>query len=413
MSLDNSTERKVLQHSVPTDVAPLTEEPDTVQRPSFMDRLPISGRTRKIVEWVSIVVAVYMLITAVSVIGSGFGAATGAQAEEIFTFAQNPVVGLVIGVLATVLTQSSSTTTSIVVGMVAGGLPLATAVPILMGANVGTTMTSTLVSLGAAGDRNQFRRAFSAASVHDMYNLLSVAIFFPLEWAFGILEHVGTWFASITTGSDGGIIAAIFTGVGNAVTALTDPGADMVEAGALAVLPLVWAGVAMIVIGVALILLVIRFISNMLKVLLVGNVEKTFHKAIGRGPISGIFSGLLITVMVQSSTTTTSLAVPLAASGKFSLWQIYPFTVGANVGTTMTAVIAAFGFSGGEAAAAMTAAAVHLFYNLLSALVIFTLPFLRPLPVIGASWLGNLGAKNKLYVVAWLAGLFVDRKSTR
>src|SRR5690625_2910305 len=126
--------------------------------------------------------------------------------------------GLVIGILATVLTQSSSTTTSIVVGMVAGGLPLATAVPILMGANVGTTMTSSLVSLGAAGDRNQFRRAFSAASVHDMYNLLSVAIFFPLEWAFGILEHVGNWFAAATTGSDGGIIATAFTGFGIAVT---------------------------------------------------------------------------------------------------------------------------------------------------------------------------------------------------
>lgn len=73
----------------------------------------------------------------------------------------------------------------------------------------------------------------------------------------------------------------------------------------------------------------------------------------------------------------------------------------------MTAVIAAFGFSGFEATAAMTAAAVHLFYNILAALVIFLIPFLRPLPVIGASWLGNLGAKNKLYVVAWLAGLFV------
>ena len=79
----------------------------------------------------------------------------------------------------------------------------------------------------------------------------------------------------------------------------------------------------------------------MLKVLLVGNVEKMFHNAIGRGPISGIVSGLIITVMVQSSSTTTSLAVPLAASGKFSIWQIIP-TVGANVGTTMTAMIAAF-----------------------------------------------------------------------
>src|SRR5699024_5419522 len=190
--------------------------------------------------------------------GSGFGTATGGRAEEIFSFAQNPVIGLVIGILATVLTQSSSTTTSIVVGMVAGGLPLATAVPILMGANVGTTMTSTLVSLGAAGDRNQSRRAFSTASVHDMYNLLSV----------------GSWFAGVTTGSDGGIIASTFTAFGNGVTTVTDPGANLLEAGLLSILPSVWAGLAMIAVGVALILLVIKFISNMLKVLLVGNVEK-------------------------------------------------------------------------------------------------------------------------------------------
>jgi len=403
MSLDNSTERKTTTYAAEQ----LRTEDSFNQRTGLLDRLPITQRTRKILEWVSVVVAVYILITAVSVIGSGFGVATGGRAEEIFAFAQNPVIGLVIGIFATVLTQSSSTTTSIVVGMVAGGLPLATAIPILLGANVGTTMTSTLVSLGAAGDRNQFRRAFSAASVHDMYNLLSVAIFFPLEWAFGILERIGTWFAGLTTGSDGGMIATIFTAFGNVVTAITDPGANLIEAGAMAVLPPVGAGIAMIVIGVALILLVIKFISSMLKILLVGNVEKTFHKAIGRGPLSGIFSGLLITVMVQSSTTTTSLAVPLAASGKFSLWQLYPFTVGANIGTTMTAVIAAFGFSGFEATAAMTAAAVHLFYNLLAALVIFGIPFLRPLPVMGASWLGNLGAKNKLYVLAWLAGVFV------
>ena len=406
MSLDNSTERKTLH--APLHDAPLVEEDTTpVKRPGLMDRLPFTGRTRKVVEWFSVVLAVYILITAVSIIGSGFGAATGGRAEEIFAFAQNPVIGLVIGIFATVLTQSSSTTTSIVVGMVAGGLPLETAIPILMGANVGTTMTSTLVSLGAAGDRNQFRRAFTAASVHDMYNLLSVAIFFPLEWAFGILNRVSTWFAGATTGSDGGIIATIFTGMGSAVTAVTDPGADLVEAGLLAIMPPVWAGIAMIVLGVAGILLVIKFISSMLKVLLVGNVEKMFHNAIGRGPISGIVSGLIITVMVQSSSTTTSLAVPLAASGKFSIWQIYPFTVGANVGTTMTAMIAAFGFSGSAATAAMTAAAVHLFYNIFSAIVIFSLPFLRPIPVIGATWLGNLGAKNKLYVVAWLAGLFI------
>src|SRR5699024_6045471 len=104
----------------------------------------------------------------------------------------------------------------------------------------------------------------------------------------------------------------------------------------------------MIAAGVVLLLLLITLLSNMLKVQLVRNVENLCHEALGRGPVSGIFPGLLITVMVQSSSTTTALTVPLAASGKCSLWQRYPCTVGANVGTTMTAIIAAFGFSGGE-----------------------------------------------------------------
>ncbi|MDO5663364.1 MAG: Na/Pi cotransporter family protein [Brachybacterium sp.] len=369
--------------------------------------LPFDGKARSVAEWISVVVAIWIMITAVGSIGDGFSAATGGQAEDLFAFAENPFVGLAIGVGATVLTQSSSTSTAIVVGMVAGGLPLPIAIPILMGANVGTTLTSTLVSLGAATDREQFRRGFSAASVHDMYNLLAVMIFLPLEMMFGILETVGTWFAELTSGTDGGIVADVFTTFGDAVSALTDPGTELIETAIMALLPEMWGGIVMIIIGVALILLVIRFISMMLKTLLVGTAEKVFHSALGRGPISGILAGTLITVLVQSSSTTTSLAVPMAASGKFSIQKIYPYTVGANIGTTMTAMIAAFGLSGSERFAGLTAAAVHLFYNLFSATLIFAVPFLRPLPVKAATILGNLGAKNKLYVVAWVLGMFV------
>ena len=120
---------------------------------------------KQIVDWLAVVLAVWVLITAVSAIGGGFKLATGDQAEQLFQFAANPIVGLMIGVLATVLTQSSSTTTSITVGMVAGGLPIEIAIPVLFGANIGTTVTSTLVSFGMAVDREMFRRAFAAASV--------------------------------------------------------------------------------------------------------------------------------------------------------------------------------------------------------------------------------------------------------
>lgn len=368
--------------------------------------LPFQGRAMEVVNWLGVVLGIWVLITAVSTIGNGFSMAVGDEAEDLFQFAANPFVGLMIGLLATVLTQSSSTTTAVTVGMVAGGLPIEIAIPILFGANMGTTLTSTLVSLGMARDKETFRRAFGAASIHDMYNLVSLLIWFPLELAFGILGRISAWISETFAGEDAGVVGAVFEGMGEAVTFVTGPGADLLE---WAVGPLgdLWGGITLIVVGIALILLVINFIGKMLKSLLVGTAEKIFHNAIGRGPLSGIASGTLITVLVQSSSTTTALAVPLAGSGKFSLTQIYPFTVGANIGTTLTALIAAFGFTGSEGQAALQAASVHMLYNLFSAVVVFSIPFLRPLPVTMARFLADLGAENKMYVVAWVLGMFL------
>ncbi|MFP3423403.1 Na/Pi symporter, partial [Bacillus sp. SIMBA_161] len=75
-------------------------------------------------------------------ISTGFQLAFGSEAEALFAFATNPFLGLMIGILATALIQSSSTVSAIVVSLVAGGLPVSTAVPMIMGANVGTTITN-------------------------------------------------------------------------------------------------------------------------------------------------------------------------------------------------------------------------------------------------------------------------------
>ncbi|MDO5635341.1 MAG: Na/Pi symporter [Micrococcus sp.] len=368
--------------------------------------LNLSGPVKSVVDWLAVFAGIWLMITAVSAIGSGFSMSAGDNAPELFQFAENPIVGLMIGVAATVLTQSSSTSTAITVGMVAGGLPIEIAIPILFGANMGTTVTSTLVSLGMARDREMFRKGFSAASLHDMYNLTALLIFLPLEMMFGLLAKISGWLADQTAGDDAGPIGVVFDIMGDSVDVITGPGTELLE---WAVSPLgeLWGGIALIVIGVALILAVIRFIGMMMKYLLVGTAEKIFHNAIGRGPVSGVLSGTLITVLVQSSSTTTSLAVPLAATGKFSLKQIFGFIVGANIGTTLTALIAAFGFSGVEAHAALQAAYVHMFYNVLAAITILSIPFLKDVPVWGAKWLGDLGAKNKLYVAAWVLGVFV------
>ena len=98
---------------------------------------------------------------------------------------------MLVGVLVTVLVQSSSTSTSIVITMVAADLfTVKQAISLVMGANIGTSVTSTIVALAQSADKNEFRRAFAAATVHDMFNFLTVLVFLPLEAATGYLYHL-------------------------------------------------------------------------------------------------------------------------------------------------------------------------------------------------------------------------------
>ncbi|SBT19168.1 Na+/Pi-cotransporter [Marinomonas gallaica] len=352
-------------------------------------------------QWLAVLVLVYVLISAVGMIGSGFKAATGGQAKELFEFASNPYIGLVIGIVATALIQSSSTVTSLIVGMVAGGLPVEIAIPMIMGSNIGTTVTNTLVSLGHVRDKAEFRRAFAAATVHDFFNLMAVAIFLPLEIMFGFLEHVALWLSTFLIGADSYSMSDL-----NVIKALTKPFVGAVD-NVTSILPGTFASVALILAGLAFIFLAITYIGKLLKVLMVGKAKEILHSAIGRGPLTGIASGALVTTFVQSSSTTTSLMVPLAGSGSFSLKQIYPFMLGANIGTTVTALLAATAISGALAVSALEIALVHFLFNVFAVVVIFGLPFLRGLPIKGAEWLAAVAAEKKVFAAVWVLGVFI------
>jgi sodium-dependent phosphate cotransporter len=98
----------------------------------------------KVLGWFGTAGLIYLLICAVSIISRGFAGLGGDAAHSMFAFAANPWVGLSVGVLGTVLIQSSTTTTAIAVTAVgAGALPIRGAIPIILGANVGTTVTTT------------------------------------------------------------------------------------------------------------------------------------------------------------------------------------------------------------------------------------------------------------------------------
>ena len=145
--------------------------------------------------------ALYMFLVGIKGMSSAIKQMGAGVAENIFTATSDPFVALFIGIFSTVLFQSSSTTTSLIVGMVSSGsLGLSGAVPMIMGANIGTTVTNTIVSIGHINRGNEFKRAFAASTVHDFFNILSVLILFPLEMAFHWIQKSAEWVASLIFG---------------------------------------------------------------------------------------------------------------------------------------------------------------------------------------------------------------------
>jgi sodium-dependent phosphate cotransporter len=172
-------------------------------------------------------------------------------------------------------------------------------------------------------------------------------------------------------------------------------------------LPEVASGLVLIAIGFVMIVAAVYFVGKLMKQLMVGRAKELLNIALGRGMLSGIAAGTLITVIVQSSTTTTSLVVPLAGAGVVTLWQVYPFTLGANIGTTLTAILAATAVSGPMAVPAMQIAFVHFYFSVLGVIVVMGIPFLRNLPVMFAQWLARLATERKIYALIYLVSLFV------
>ncbi len=286
-------------------------------------------------------------------------------------------------------------------GLVAGGLPVSIAIPMVMGANVGTTVTNTLASLGTVGQKDPFRRAFAAATVHDFFNLLAVAIFLPLEILTGFLDKSALWLAGLFEGSGGAN-----TDDADIVSMATKPVVDAATWGTGFLGSEVVQGVALAIIGAAGILIVVRLLGMVLGQLMVGRAKMLLHKSIGRGPLSGMTAGVGVTVLAQSSSVTTSLMVPLAAADSLSLKQIYPYTLGANIGTTMTALVAALAATE-HAEEALTIALVHLLFNVFAIAVIYGVPLLRALPLKGATALSEAATRNKWFVVLWVVGIYL------
>lgn len=336
-----------------------------------------------VVRAVSFLVMLYLFFSSIELMSAAFKMSGAGLAGQLLTMASDPVAGLLIGFLATSLFQSSSATTTIVVGLVASdALTIQLAVPIIMGANIGTTTTNTIVALGHVTRPAEFERAFAASTVHDFFNLIAAFTILPLEVLFHPVERAAVFLQGVFEGAGG-------MGLASPLKMLTRPLSDLVTGWVPSTIPLV------------LIALVLLFgaLRGMMKIMQGGVLERMeglFDRVLFRNDAASFTLGLVATAAVQSSSATTSLIVPLAGTGVISLRQVFPYTLGANVGTTVTAILASFATG---SPAAVTVALAHLSFNL------FAIAIFYPLKVIplwlAANW-GRLAARSK----ASTAGVF-------
>ncbi|XP_078117593.1 sodium-dependent phosphate transport protein 2A [Sander vitreus] len=448
----------------------LPEEKDSSPEPTAVSPNKIKQLLINLSKVPLLLILLFFFVCSLDTLSSAFQLAGGKVAGDIFqdnAVLSNPVAGLVVGILVTVLVQSSSTSTSIVVSLVASGLlDVRSAVPIIMGTNIGTSVTNTIVAMMQAAERSEFQRAFAGATIHDCFNWLSVLVLLPLEVASGLmarLSHMLVTSFKLQPGEEAPELLKVITepvtkliiqldkcvitgiamgnqdmrnrslvkewcqtdlvmSTGNVSTGNCGPSHDLSQLSLKCRHLFVSTRLSDLTVGLILLagslavlctclLLLVKLLNSLLK----GQVAKVIHKVINTdlpypcGWLSGymaMFVGAGVTFVVQSSSVFTSTMTPLIGIGVISLERAYPLTLGSNIGTTATALLAALASPGNKLAAAIQIALCHLFFNVFGILLWYPFPFTR-LPIRMARVLGERTAKYRWFAVLYLLLCFL------
>lgn len=418
---------------------------------------------KTVVKVVCLLCLLYLFICSLNFLSSAFRLLGGKAAGKVFSaegILANPIAGLMVGLLATVLFQSSSTTTSVVVAMVSSGiLQVKQAIPIIMGANIGTSVTNTIVSMGHVKQRNEFCRAFAGATVHDLFNWLSVLVLLPIEVVTGYLYHASSCITNAMglETKHGGTKVEFLKKITKPFTTLViqidknviqniAQGKDVAEGESLIKY---WCkttkvfnrtlnstinvpvekckflfhdtgfkdsvvGIILLVVSIALLCFCLICIVKLLHSMLRGNLAVVVRKTINAdfpGPfkyLTGYFAilvGTCMTMLLQSSSIFTSALTPLVGIGIVSIERIYPLTLGANIGTTATAILASLA-SSSNFQAALQISLCHLLFNLTGIAIWYPVPFMRNVPIKCAKKLGNTTANYRWFAIVYLIVCF-------
>ncbi|KAK8780638.1 hypothetical protein V5799_018022 [Amblyomma americanum] len=316
---------------------------------------------------------------------------------------RNPVVGIMTGLLVTVLVQSSSSSTSITITLVGSQLlSVKQAIPIVMGANLGSSVTSSVAALSQVTRRDELRRAFAVATAHCLFNWLTLVVLLPFEVTFAFLES-----------SSRMAVEALDRKHRlhryNHLRALTRPLTSFIVQNALARLQLGDQASGLVLLFLSL-LLMLGCLSLLARTLSPAVRLQVALSRMPQGLLEGYACfclGLVATLVMQSSTALSSALALLAASAGdhvAGMQRVYPVLVGANIGTTSTGLLAAL--AGDPTPDTLQLALCHSFFNVYGALLFYPVPFMRfPVPL--AQLLAATAAHYRWFAVAYLLAVFV------
>jgi sodium-dependent phosphate cotransporter len=204
-------------------------------------------------------------------------------------------------------------------------------------------------------------------------------------------------------------MSASFEGIGgikftSPIKLATKPAVNLIHEAALLLTSSKMASyILMLIFSMLLLFFSLYFIVKVMKSLVINRAEIILNNVISRSSLLGIFAGLMFTIFVQSSSITTSLLIPLVAAGILTIESAFPITIGANIGTTTTAILASFATGN---ISAVVIAFTHLLFNLIGTICIYPIKIFRKVPINLAKALGDLAAEKRRYAVIYVLGVF-------
>lgn len=375
---------------------------------------------------------------------------------------KNPLTGLSVGLLATVLFQSSTTTTSIIGSLVgAGSVNFGIAVALIMGCNIGTTTTNALVSLCYLRNRTELSKAFSSATIHCIFNCITVLCLFPIEWLIMSYNHqcgfictVADRFTDLIISSKGksftsplDYLTKPFTdlfvtvnskaykafsygcsGVGSTCKTrnkteslyycIGDNGIDCLSPNSwhdkydkMSVIKSCWlkdswkfndttAGVVLVILSTLLLILSLILLAFVLKRLIRGKIHSRCKKIININGYICIVLGCIFTFLVHSSSVVTSILTPLAAVGVLDIEHTYAYILGANLGTTITPLLSTLGINNRDQ---IKIAICHVCFNVLGIVIWYIFPVMRNIPLNYSDFMKNAVEQRRyISILFWI-----------